>query len=147
MELFRLIVECSGLDQSAISVDKVNVEESTLAPRVSPISQITLLHDSSLDNPVKAKLVQSFDRHVDVLWFAVAMLHWLFLFLAGCGRIALCDAESRDRKVEVGRELATFRVSGVILWGSDLSAYLAPIHFWRSFQNHYPVNIASKRDG
>ena len=101
MELVRLFVEGGGLDQGAISVDEVDAEEPALAPRVSPSAHVALLHDSSLDDPVLAELVQRFDRHVDAFGLSSARSLELLLFLVGCGKVCPRSAGFGDRKVNV----------------------------------------------
>ena len=58
------LVEGSSLDQGALFVNEVEVEELSAAPSVLPGADCSLFDDARLDSPVIGELVEGLDWHV-----------------------------------------------------------------------------------
>ena len=57
-------VEGCALNQCALLVDQVKVEELATAPRILPGANRSLFDNARLNHPVGRELVQRFDGHV-----------------------------------------------------------------------------------
>lgn len=74
IEFARTVVEERGLNHFSTFVHEVQVKQAALSSPVGPVSQLILLDDFDLDDPVMRVRVQAIDWHVDKLILVLRLL-------------------------------------------------------------------------